>query len=153
MRLLIIICSTFLLLNLFSGKVYGQRKDYIDQCILVRDLIDTADKTFFYFQKTTADSTITILDVNNILTDCLIDLFSKAKVKIINSGEDVEKIRKEGIFSSPTNRTDLFVFTRERLNNLTGFRIFHPRSNGSCYWGFTRKSNHYYFSKKSFGWF
>jgi hypothetical protein len=142
-----------LFLNLFGNKAYGQRKDYINQCILVRDLIDTADQAFFNFQKISSDSTITILDVNNILTDCLINLFGKVKVKVVNLGKDVEKIKKEGIFSSPTNRKDLFVFTKERLGNLTGFRIFHPRSNGSCFWGFTRKSNHYYFSKKSFGWF
>jgi hypothetical protein len=153
MRLLIIVFLTLLFLNLYGHKVYGQKKNYANQCILVRDLIDTADKTFFNFQKIFPDSSITILDINNILTECLIDSLAKVKVKVVNSGEDVERIKKEGIFSSPKNRKDLFVFTKEQLDNLTGYRIFHPRSNGSCYWGFNRKNNRYYFSKKSFGWF
>ncbi len=153
MRLIIIACLNLLLLNLFGHNVYGQKKEYVSQCVLVRDFIYIADKTFFNFQEISLDSTITILDINNILTDCLIDSLGKVKVKVVNSGDDLEKVKREGIFSSPTNSKVLFVFTKEQLGNLTGFRIFHPRSNGSCYWGFTRKNNRYYFSKKSFGWF
>lgn len=153
MKAVIAAILTLTFLNLFRPIVLGQSKVYVDQCKLIRDLINAANKSFFNFQKMAHDSTITILDVNHILKDCTIESFGQVRVIIINSGEQIDKIKKEGIFSLSTRRKDLFIFTKELLNNLTGFRIFYPKSNGDCYWGFIVKKNRYYFSKKSFGWF
>lgn len=151
--------KTFLLfvalitISYFQTPLYAQRPSYIDQCKLVQDLLDTASNTFFDFPGITHDSDIVILDVNNILVNCFKDSIEQLRIILINAGPEFEKVKKEGIFSAQTAKRNFFVFTKEYLNGLTGFRIYHPMSSGSCYWGFKKRKDTFLFSKKSFGWF
>ncbi|WP_276133969.1 hypothetical protein [Polluticoccus soli] len=145
--------SLFLVLFVFAWSAsYSQRAEYSDKCELVHNLLDSADQTFFDFSDGAKDSSITILDVNGVLKECSMNTVGNLKLIIINSGEEVERIRKQGIFSA-ARRQNSYVFTKERLGELTGFRVFHPVSNGSFYWGFSERDRRYIFQKKSCGWF
>lgn len=143
----------FLLISLIHAQSYAQRASYADQCKLVQDLFEIAAKTFFDFPRMTNDSPMVILDVDNILISCFKDSFGALRINLISSGIEFEKVQKESIFSAQTNRRNFFIFTKESLYGLTGFRIFHPMSGGQCYWGFRKKKALLVFNKKSFGWF
>ena len=143
----------FLCIFCFSTISFSQKTEYSNKCDLVKDLLDSADFDFFIYANKTQDSTITILDINGILTECNINLIRGVKVILINSGSEVEKIRKESIFSASTEGSNIFVFLKTRRNKLTQFMLYHPKSNGSYEWLFTIKNKHYYFKKKSSGWF
>jgi hypothetical protein len=137
----------------FYSSSYSQKLKYQNKCDLVRNLLDSADRTFFKFSHLSKDSTITILDIDSMLTECSINLIGGVHVIIVNSGAEVEKIKRDGIFAASKKPKDLFIFTKKQVNELIGFRIYHPRSNGDFYWEFSKKNKRYYFKKKGSGWF
>ena len=145
-KILVILC-------VFCYNVaFSQKSRYSNQCELIRNLLDTADQTFFRFAEVAGDSTITLLDINGVLTECSINTIGGRKINVVNSGAEVAKVKKEGIFRMARRRY-VFIFTKEHLDQLTGFRIFYPNSGGQYYWGFIENNRYYYFSKKSCGWF
>jgi hypothetical protein len=153
MKTFFISLAAVIIIHFFTINVYAQKKVYTGQCKLIKDLVDSADKSFFNFQSRAYHSSITILDVNKLLNGCLPDSIGQVKLLIIDSGAEIDKIKKDGIFSIHTKRSDLFIFTKEHLNNITGFRMYNPASSGDCYWGFIQKKNLYYLNKKNYGWF
>lgn len=143
----------FLFLSVASDNSFAQAKHYKNKCELANDLLDSASVIFFDFRSLSNDSIVIVVDVDEVLSECAIINIGTQRLKIINTGTEYEEIKKEGIFKARKDRKNFFIFTKEQLNNLCGFRLYHPKSNGDFFWGFVEKNGLYSFKKKSYGWF
>ena len=142
-----------LVLLLYGSVAYAQKPVYTDECELVRQLLDSADRRFFNFGDDTKNASITILDIDSLLTKCAIGKINDVKVVIVNSGSVVEKVRKHGIFSARGSEVQTYVLLKKNVDSMTGYSVYHPRSNGIYSWGVVMKNKRYYFKKTSTGWF
>jgi hypothetical protein len=137
----------------YSSFTYAQKPVYTDECELVRQLLDSADRRFFNFGDDTKNASITILDIDSLLTKCAIGKINDVKVVVVNSGSMVEKVRKHDIFSARGSEVQTYVLLKRNVDSMTGYSVYHPRSNGIYSWGVVMKNKRYYFKKKSTGWF
>src|SRR6187401_1741394 len=128
MKLLI---SILLLSFCWCPVSFSQIATYSDKCKLIKELLDTADQKFFNFGNLAVDSSITILDVDLLLGECSITRVGSIKLNIIISGEEYDRVKKEGIFSASNMQKNYFILTRH-FKGASGFGIFHPVSNGMC---------------------
>lgn len=142
-----------LILLLYGSVACAQKQVYTDECELVRHLLDSADKRFFNFGDDTKNTSITIMDIDSLLTRCAIEKVNDIKVMAVNSGSVVEKVRKHGIFSARGAEVHSYVLIKRDVDSMTGYSVYHPRSNGIYSWGVVVKNKRYYFKKKSTGWF
>ncbi len=142
-----------LILVCHCSFTYAQKPVYTDECELVRQLLDSADRRFFNFSSDTKDASITILDIDSLLTRCAIGKINDVKVVVVSSGSVVEKVRKHDIFSARGAEVHTYVLIKRDVDSMTGYSVYHPRSNGIYSWGVVTKNKQYYFKKKSTGWF
>lgn len=120
-----------LILVFHCSFTYAQKPVYTDECELVRQLLDSADKRFFNFGDDTKNTSITILDIDSLLTKCAIGKVNHVKVVVVNSGSMVEKVRKHDIFSARGVEVQTYVLLKKNVDSMTGYSVYHPRSNGT----------------------
>src|SRR5690606_32333571 len=113
----------------------AQKPVYTDECELVRQLLDSADKRFFNFSDNTKNASIPILDIDSLLTKCAIGKINDVKVVVVSSGSIVDKVRKHDIFSARGAEVHTYVLLKKNVDSMTGYSVYHPRSNGIYSWG------------------
>jgi len=143
--------TILLLLSLFCCcAVYSQKSVYADKCTLIKDLLDTANKTAFNFKQMAKDSVITLLDINDLLTPCSINRVESVKINVINSGPEIENIKKDGVLRA-SKKESFFILTYVPQDTLLGFSVFYPVSNTVYYWVAALRNKQFYIIKKGGG--
>jgi len=132
---------------------YAQKSSYTDQCVLLEDFFTAADSNAFRFTKMAKDSVVTILDVNGLLKDCIVTAISNFRLNVVDTGTEIQKIRKSGIFSADPSNKNVLVLTKNRLGGITGFTLFQPYSNFNYYWGFKQRRKVFILKKHGSGHF
>jgi hypothetical protein len=111
-----------------SVNLYAQKASYSNECDLVHDFLRVAE-TDFALGKLAVDTTIIILDVDYLLKDCPITVAGNLKLHIVDTGTEIEGIRKGGIFKAYATRPHAFVLVRFNIVNRTLFGLYHARTN------------------------
>lgn len=146
--------TIFSLIVLSALHSHAQKSSYTDQCVLVKEFLSYTDSTFLNFTKMSKDSPFVILDPHGVLKLCKIDSTTFAfRFKVVSEGEEVENIKKNGIFSANNSHPNVIVFTKTKRKGLTGFGIFKPYNNASAAWVFEKKRKTFILKKNSAGYF
>jgi len=136
-----------------SNDARCQKIRFSTECDIIKDLLDSADQTFYNLKKVAVDSSVSIIDISGLLASCSINNVNGVNLIIINSGKEFEDIKKGDIFKASSLKRDYFVLTKNNSNGIIGYRLYHRMSNGNFYRGFIKKGKYYYLEKKSTGWF
>ena len=115
----------FLLLPSISSKSFSQKLPFNTKCELNSYFVKSSGVI-----ESVADTTInkdaifTIIDIDNIFQTCNIE--TSDKIKIINSGEKVELIKKESIFSLQNFDKRTFIFTSNKVKGGFYLHVYCP---------------------------
>lgn len=93
------------------------------------------NKETISFLRPGGSATINAYDPDSILTKCQIASWVVRKLNIITEGTDIQNIREYGIFTSVRDTSDFIIASKNKIKNITYYRIFRPRTGQEGHFG------------------
>ena len=105
------------------------------------------------FMQSKNDSATIIYDADQILSKCNIRTWGDKQITIINSGENIVKIQKDGIFTTINDKRNFLIVKKNKIKTLTIYRVFNPKTGADTHIVTIKKRGQYFVKKRSSGWF
>lgn len=143
---------TILLLLLFTGvqsfPVVAQDKqicDYFNSFFHHKETVE--------FLRPTGRQTINAYDPDSVLIKCSINAWVTRKLNVITTGNEIEHIRKNGIFTSIRDTSDFIIVSKNTIKDITYYRIFRPKTGADGHFGIKLENKLFIKLKAKYGWF
>ena len=143
-----------LLFSLSDSILYSQNKVYQTKCETAIAFLNLPNiLSHFTLSNMADDSTIFLIDVDNLLEKCNLKTWNGYRIILYSSGPIVDTIKNKNIFQIRTRRRNFLIFQTGRINNRLYYNIFQPTSNGNCNANISRTKNGYFIKNLKCGWF
>ncbi|MBL7706063.1 MAG: hypothetical protein JNM21_11015 [Taibaiella sp.] len=116
--------------------------------------------TSFFHHKETVEllrppgkPTINAYDPDSILTKCSINAWVTRKLNVITTGNEIENIRKNGIFTAIRDTSDFIIVSKNTIKDITYYRIFRPKTGADGHFGIKLENKLLIKLKAKYGWF
>ena len=117
--------SLILILIIIGSKLFSQQQSFNTKCEVISYFIESSIKNkSFSKYNTNKDSVITILDIDSIFQTC--NIKTSDTFKIINDGEKVEIVKKEGIFALQNFDRNTYILISKKSKKIFISSIFCP---------------------------
>ncbi len=138
-------------LLIISGLLFSQDKSDKVICDYFYEFFQS-QKTIDFLQSK-KDSLIVAYDADSILTKCGINSWGNKRLTVITSGENINKLKKDGIFAGLNDTTKFIIVSKNTIEELTYYRVFMPRSGADGHYSLKQINGQYVKQKTEYGWF
>ena len=126
---------------------YSQSKKFKSKEQIVKYFLTQEKMVSHLVGKLPKDSSIRMMDVDNILTIYGIDSFCNHALIIDTSSLAIDTVKNKGIFSIRNWDRNLIILISNKLSDKECYNLYRPMSNKICYITFIKKGRYFYADK------